>query len=130
MDPYLTSQFNEKKPQLSTTSKVWISIISFFSGAFYFSIYQSVPGFVDVFAGFGMENSLIIDWLFTYYVIFLPLSLLSFLPLVIWIQHPLVVKKQNVIKYIAIHNIVISCLVLIIVQVALYQPILEIGKAV
>ena len=129
MEPYASSSVGEQKNEVSTITKVWISITALISCAFYFSIYQSVPKFVDVFDSFAIENSLVIEWLFNNYFIFLPISLISLLPLVIWMTHPLLFKYQNKIKNIAIHNIILSCLALVIVQVALYQPIIEMGEA-
>ena len=130
MDPYASSSVGEQKKEVSITTKVWVSIASLISSAFYFSIYQSLPKFVEVFDSFAIENSLVIEWLFNNYFIFLPISLLSLLPLLIWKTHPLMLKYQNKIKNIAIHNIILSCLVLVIVQVALYQPIIEMGEAI
>lgn len=120
---------NTPAQKISLKQKILGTIFIFITSFLYAGIYKTAPAFVETFHAFGAHLPAITIFFTTYYVIFIWLSVLSFMLISFLIieifnkNYALFILKIN--KF----NLLFSILCLLFFMVAMYIPVFQLKSA-
>ncbi|WP_444892155.1 hypothetical protein ACJJIE_14520 [Microbulbifer sp. TRSA001] len=116
--------------QLLTWKKVLSSIFSVISATVYFLGYWLTPYFAEMYANFGVELPFQTIFLIELHPYLLLLSIMSFLPMVVWHQSELLIKVKYGMFRISFIHFIISIVEIAFLLWSLYAPIYALGQSV
>lgn len=106
-------------------------VLTLLSGAIYAGIYLLVPGFEELFRGFGAELPLLTRIVAATFPYFGVLVLLGLIPTA-WLfrQREISAKQRDRVMILSVSNLVLAFGLLALCWAALYLPVLKMGTAV
>jgi len=119
-----------EEPNVSNIKRIICTFCVFPPALFYFLLTKIIPNFAEAFAAFGEDLPAPTIFVLKIYPIFMVFSLVSIVPLLIWLGSKVNKNIQRLLFNSSVINLLVVFVVFFFVMWTMYLPIFNLGASV